>query len=325
MEKNADPMATEQPNEERNDAAGAPPAETASGQATGTGLGAGFGAGVGAGVGAGFGAGFGSGLGAGLGAGFGAGFGLRLGDPLVLVALYLLAVSAIFVAAPGIDLAVAGLFHNAQGFPALQMPALLALRRLGDQLVILVMLVLLASVIAKLLWPKRPIAIRPRSIVFLVTSLALGPGLVVNALFKNHSGRPRPIQTDLFGGDWSFVPAWHFDGACRTNCSFVSGEASTAIWLLAPILLLPKELRLLFGVPVALVGLALSVNRLAFGGHYLSDVLISFGITFAIILVLHRLIVTSPLGARIDASGEAALASAGERLRRLFRRPGNAD
>lgn len=246
-----------------------------------------------------------------------AGLGPRRYDPLVLVLIYLLAVSALFIAAPGIDLSVARLFHTSSGFPALENPVLLKLRQLGDQLVILVMVVMVTSIIGKLVWWQRPMAMRPRSIVFLAGSLALGPGLLVNGLMKTYSGRPRPIQTNLFGGHWHFMPAWHFSGACPSNCSFVSGEGATAIWLLAPVMLLPKELRLVVGVPIGLLGLALSLNRMAFGGHYLSDILLSFGITAAVMLALHRLIVSGPLGAKIDARGEALLTRAGLRLSRL--------
>ncbi len=239
--------------------------------------------------------------------------------PLVLVALYLVAVSALFLAFPAIDLWAAGLFHTDAGFPATQIARLVALRQLGDQLVILVLIVLAASLIGKIVWPERPIAIRPRSTAYMLASLALGPGLVVNAILKTFSGRPRPYQTDLFGGAWPFEPAWHFGGACLSNCSFVAGEASTAMWLLAPCLLLPKDARLVVGIPVALVGLALSLNRMAFGGHYLSDVLLSWGMTLGIILILHRLLITGPLGARIDAAVEPSLAAAGRRLRARFR------
>lgn len=247
------------------------------------------------------------------------GVGAPAGEPLLWVALYLAACSAVFVAFPAIDTAVAGWFHDAGGFPATKLASLMALRRLGDQLVILVLVVLLASLVGKLVWPARPMAIRPRSTLFLLASLALGPGLVVNAIFKSWSGRPRPIQTDLFGGDWSFVPAWHFDGACISNCSFVSGEASTAIWLLAPVLLLPRALRLPVGIPVALVGLALSLNRLAFGGHYLSDVMLSWGMTAGVVLILYRVMVRGPLGDRLDAAVETGLGRAGLNLRRLLR------
>lgn len=238
-------------------------------------------------------------------------------DPIVLTALYVLAVSVLFLAFPALDTGFAALFHTADGFPAMNIAGLIALRRLGDQMILLVLIVLLAAVLAKLVWPARPMAVRPRSIAYLLASLAVGPGLVVNALFKSFSGRPRPIQTDLFGGDWPFEPAWHFGGACISNCSFISGEASSAIWLLAPVLLLPKPLRLPVGVPLALIGFALSLNRIAFGAHYPSDVMISWGITLAVILALHRLLVASPLGDRIDAAVEPALARAGARLRRI--------
>ena len=238
-------------------------------------------------------------------------------EPLLWVLVYTIAVSALFIAFPAIDLKVAALFHRDGGFPALNVPALVTLRRLGDQLVILVMVVLLASVLAKLVWPLRPLGIRPRTGAFLVASLVIGPGLVVNALFKNHSGRPRPIQIDPFGGDWSFVPAWNFDGACITNCSFISGEASTAIWLLALALLAPRPLRLVLALPIAAIGIALSVNRMAFGGHFLSDVMISWGITLLIILILKRVLVDGPAGERIDETVERHLTRFGVRLRRF--------
>lgn len=243
-------------------------------------------------------------------------FPARWNDPIVLVMIYLLAVSAIFIAFPALDLAIAGLFHTADGFPAAQWPLLIRLRALGDQLVLLALLVLAASWLAKLAWPERPIAIRPRSTAFLIAGLILGPGLVVNALLKNEMGRPRPIQVDFFGGGVPFVPAWHWSDYCQRNCSFVSGEASTAIWLLALAWLAPPALRLYVGVPIVLVGLALSLNRMAFGGHFASDVMISWGITLLILLVLHRVIVAGPLGERIDRSVEAALGRAGRALRR---------
>lgn len=247
----------------------------------------------------------------------------RLRDPVVLTVLYLVAVSAVFIAFPAIDMTVAGLFHTDAGFPASKLGSLIALRGLGDQLVILVVLVLFASLAAKIAWPLRPMAIRPRTTVFLLASLALGPGLVVNGILKTFSGRPRPYQVDLFGGAWPFQPAWHFSAYCPSNCSFVAGEASTAAWLLALVLLAPPALRLAVAVPIALVGLALSVNRMAFGGHFLSDVMLAWGITFLIVLVLHRLLVEGPLGRRIDRSVSQVLVRAGFGLRqRLARRGG---
>jgi len=240
-------------------------------------------------------------------------------DPIVLVAIYLLAVSLVFVAVPALDLAVTRPFFANGGFQATNVEALVALRRVGDQTIGLTVIVLIASLLGKLVWPEKPIAIRPRSTVFLLASLALGPGLVVNALFKSLSGRPRPIAVDVFGGPSPFVPAWQFSDHCASNCSFISGEASSAMWLMGLAFLAPPALRPWFGLPIGALALALSANRIAFGGHFASDVLISFGFTLLVMIVLYRLIVTSPFGDRLDAAIEGRLAAAGSRIRARFR------
>lgn len=233
-------------------------------------------------------------------------------DPLSLTPLYLAlgglaAISALFIAFPALDLRFAALFHVDGGFPAARIPALVTLRTLGRDLVILVCLVLVAGLGIKLLLPLRPMPIRGSRVWFLLATLALGPGLIVNGLLKSFWGRPRPIQIDLFGGSAPFETAWKIGGACTSNCSFVSGEASSAIWLLALAMLAPPRYRPLLAVAIGAVVVALSLNRIAFGGHFLSDVLISWGITLVILLGLHRVMVAGPWSARIDAATESAL------------------
>lgn len=100
----------------------------------------------------------------------------------------------------------------------------------------------------------------------------LGPYVLVNLVLKSFSGRPRPHQTDLFGGDHPFMPAGSFSGRCENNCSFISGEAAGAGWLICLIPLLPPRLRLAFAPGIIAVSLVTPAFRLAFGGHYLSDV-----------------------------------------------------
>lgn len=110
-----------------------------------------------------------------------------------------------------------------------------------------------------------------------LTSLILGPGLLVNVILKEHSHRPRPRNTDFFGGDLSFVPAGDFSGACGSNCSFISGEAAGAGWLFCyAVFLVPDRYKLLFSPPLIAVALASPVMRLAYGGHYLSDVILAW-------------------------------------------------
>ena len=64
-----------------------------------------------------------------------------------------------------------------------------------------------------------------RKIIFLLLTLALGPGLLVNGFLKSHWGRARPSEVSTFGGRQSFSPAYVIAHQCRHNCSFVSGDA----------------------------------------------------------------------------------------------------
>lgn len=107
-------------------------------------------------------------------------------------------------------------------------------------------------------------------------SLGIGSGLIVNALLKAYSGRPRPRGTDLFGGGLDFVQAGSFAGKCLENCSFVSGEASSGGWLLCLVLLLPPRLRLPLGIPLAALAIVMPIMRVLTGAHYLSDAVLGW-------------------------------------------------
>lgn len=107
-------------------------------------------------------------------------------------------------------------------------------------------------------------------------SLALGCGLIVNLILKEFSGRPRPRDTDLFGGGLDFVQAGSFAGKCIKNCSFISGEASSGGWLLCLVLLLPPRLRLPLGLPLGIISIAMPVMRVMTGAHYLSDAVLGW-------------------------------------------------
>ncbi|MBN9059812.1 phosphatase PAP2 family protein [Kaistia sp. MMO-174] len=232
--------------------------------------------------------------------------------PLSLTRLYgamgmLAAVSLFFIAFPGLDLHVAALFHADGGFPATQNPSLVALRALGKNLVVLACAVLIAGLAMQLVRSPRPMPIRASHIWFLLASLALGPGLIVNGILKSLWGRPRPIQVDLFGGAAPFETAWTISGACQSNCSFVSGEAASAFWLLGLVLLAPPRYRPALAAGIGLLAFALSLNRLAFGGHFLSDILISWAITLVVMFGLARLMLEEPFRSRIDAATESAL------------------
>ena len=129
-----------------------------------------------------------------------------------------------------------------------------------------------------------------RSIVFLIATLAIGSGLIVNLGLKDHAHRPRPVHLVEFGGEMQFRPWYRFDGDCETNCSFVSGEAASAFWMVAPAMLVPPPWRAAAVVGALAFGVGASGLRLAFGGHFPSDVLLGGLISLLVIFAARRLI-----------------------------------
>lgn len=112
-----------------------------------------------------------------------------------------------------------------------------------------------------------------RKITFLIASLTLGPGLIVESVLKTFSGRARPRDVMQFGGDDPFTPALRLADACERNCSFVSGHAGLAFWTTAFAFLLPIEHRSNVFVTGLIIGFLMGLARMAEGAHFLSDVL----------------------------------------------------
>jgi lipid A 4'-phosphatase len=117
---------------------------------------------------------------------------------------------------------------------------------------------------------------KTREISIALFAFIAGPLFLVNSVLKEISNRPRPRQTDLFGGSESFFAAGNFGGTCGGNCSFVSGEAAGAGWIACLVLFLPKSLRPVLGPPIVVLSLLSPYLRVAFGGHYLSDVVLGW-------------------------------------------------
>ena len=245
----------------------------------------------------------------------------RAGDalrarPIAAALVLVLAVSAVFLAFPGLDLSASGLVYTpGKGFLLARSEPLRLFRRSGDIAVTAVVVVLLGAMVIKLVRPDRPSPVAPNAVVFLLASLALGPGLLVNVVLKDHWGRPRPAMVEAFGGTLPYVEVWRITGYCVKNCSFVAGEASSALWLTALALVVPKRWRLPVALLTGAYALLLSANRIAFGGHFLSDVLLSFALTALVIAVLWRLVVASPPPWLANPRLEAGLTALGRRLR----------
>lgn len=184
---------------------------------------------------------------------------------------------------PRIDLAASAAFYvPGEGFPLGAAPLL---RAIHEGMPLLVAAIVLAGVVLLALG-------RWRAGLFLLLALAVGPGLVVNVLFKDHWGRARPAQIAAFGGSARFTPAFVPSDQCDRNCSFPAGDPATGFVLAAAGFLapMPGRRRALLASAAGL-GLFLGFVRIAQGGHFLSDVLASGFLVFATTWLLHRWIV----------------------------------
>lgn len=141
-----------------------------------------------------------------------------------------------------------------------------------------------------------------RSMLFLALSLALGPGLLVNGVFKTYVHRPRPAQVQQFGGTLDFQPYYRRDGGCSRNCSFPSGEAAAAFWTVAPASLAPLPWQPALMAAAVLFGVATGLLRMASGGHFLSDVLGASFLMLIVVAGIRRLLRLPPSAPRHEES-----------------------
>ena len=115
-------------------------------------------------------------------------------------------------------------------------------------------------------------------LAFVVIAGILGPGAVVNLLFKEHWQRARPYQVENFGGAAKFTRAAIITDQCDNNCSFVSGHVACGAFLVS-LGLIHRRRRVAWAVTGGLAGLVIGFARMSAAGHWLSDVLWAFPIT----------------------------------------------
>ena len=209
-----------------------------------------------------------------------------------LFAVLLLAavIGIVFALYPELDLRIAGLFIDpgTNGF----VPRAWIRYARDTAMWLIAVLAVLPSValLIKLALPRTRLLVSGRAIIFLAATLALGPGLAVNVVLKEHWSRSRPIDVAQFGGEERFVAWWDPRGNCPTNCSFVTGDGSGAFWTLAPASLAPAPWRPLAYGAALTFGASIGLMRMSFGGHFFTDVAFAGIITFLIIWLMHGLL-----------------------------------
>lgn len=239
---------------------------------------------------------------------------------LIIALAVAVVVGVVFGVYSQFDLDIAGHFYDLRKplWAYNVQPWVLHSRDAARYLIALIVAPAFLAIIGKLLLPSRPMLIGGRAALFLALTMALGPGLLTNAILKEHWGRPRPIDVTQFGGTDRFVPWWDPRGGCTGNCSFVAGEPSGAFWTFAPASLAPPQWRLLaYGGAIAF-GVAIGLLRIGGGGHFFTDVVFAGVFMFLLAWVFHGLIFRWPATRITDSAVEGWLARTALGTRQAF-------
>ncbi len=127
---------------------------------------------------------------------------------------------------------------------------------------------------------KHPLRKFRKLALYILSCLALGPGLITNGLLKAYWGRPRPKQIEDFGGQYVYEPLLTID-LSSTGKSFPCGHATMGFFFFSLALALRHSHKSLSNVLVGLslaFGLLIGYARLVQGGHFPSDTLWAAGV-----------------------------------------------
>lgn len=129
-----------------------------------------------------------------------------------------------------------------------------------------------------------------------IMTLAIGSGLIVNQIMKEHTKRPRPKHTIELGGQHDYKHPFDFSGVYRGK-SFPSGHASVGFLLFAPFFVLigrnRKKLAYTFLTAGIVYGFAVGLGRMMSGSHFFTDVVWS-GSIMAIVAALSASLLAKP-------------------------------
>jgi lipid A 4'-phosphatase len=201
-----------------------------------------------------------------------------------------IALAIVLVILPVIDLSISSWFYDGQDF---------VWQRSGwasfiQKIIRTATIVIAVGTIAFAVWAtvahRALLGLDARRWLFLFLALAIGPGLVANAILKDHWGRPRPREVAEFGGPLPFSPPLVIAAQCDRNCSFVAGDPTIGWYASSFAYVAPaRRRRTLFWSGIGL-GAAIGLLRIGMGGHFFSDVLFGAAAVLGVIAALHALL-----------------------------------
>jgi len=123
-----------------------------------------------------------------------------------------------------------------------------------------------------------------RQALYVLLVIALGPGLVVNLIFKDHWGRPRPVHIQEFGGEFQYIPPAKIGHT--PDKSFVCGHCSVGYAFFA-VYFLAKNHKLIYLALTLGLAWTMGFTRMTAGGHFVSDILWSGYLVFLVAYALY--------------------------------------
>jgi membrane-associated PAP2 superfamily phosphatase len=180
--------------------------------------------------------------------------------------------TVVFAATP-LDLAAARVFYRLQGAEHWPLGVVWPSRVLYQLAPLITASLVALGLLGLLICQLRPRDALRRNCIFLILSLVIGPGLLDNAILKDHWPRPRPRDVVQFGGSLHYTPPpWRGEG----GSSFPCGHCSVGFLYASGWWIWKRRRRnwarasLVLGL---VLGSALGVGRMAAGAHFLSDVI----------------------------------------------------
>ena len=209
---------------------------------------------------------------------------------LVVVVVVLLAGTFIF-RSTDLDLQIQRAFYsNTEGWFRENLPVYYLSYHYGNIPAILT--VIGAILLLVVGFKKQKYALYRKINIYIILGMLIGPGLIVNALFKEHWGRPRPRHIEEFGGRMEYLQLWD-KGVSGAGSSFPCGHASMGYFFFVFFFILRKKKKTLsiFALLFSLAfGTVIGVSRIAQGGHFASDVLWTAGFLYLTSLLLYHLL-----------------------------------
>lgn len=201
----------------------------------------------------------------------------------------LLVLLTVLIAATGLDLKASTYFHRPDGWPLGNEQPWRFFYLYGYFPAYILGGAALALFAASFMKPA--LAGWRRNSAFMVILLMLGPGILVNSVFKELWGRPRPREIVQFGGEKQFHQPWE-RGVAGEGKSFPSGHGASAFYLAMPFFALrrrkPQLAAWIFSGGM-LYGIFMGIARIAQGGHFASDILWAWGVVHLAAVALYYL------------------------------------